>query len=297
MEQPEKHILILGTRGVPAAHGGFETFAERYALYLVERGWRVSVYCQEDGAAARARDRRLARRHPHLHPDGARGRARHARFRLEVRARRAAAAGRLSGARLQRRGVPAGVCGRSAARCSPTWTASSGSGRNGRSPFAPGSTSTNGSPPGLRSASSPITPRSPTIWRRAGRAATSWSSPTAAIPCGPRPTAPVRALGLTPGRYLISIARIEPDNNIAAMVGRSRPAARMKLVVLGNLEDDNAYHAEVRAAASEDVVFPGGDLRPATVRALRFHAAPICMATSSAAPIPRWSKRCGPATR
>lgn len=43
-------IRILGTRGVPAAHGGFETFAEHLALYLVAQGWRVVVYCQEDGA-------------------------------------------------------------------------------------------------------------------------------------------------------------------------------------------------------------------------------------------------------
>ena len=48
MEQPEKTLLILGTRGIPANHGGFETFAERYALYLAERGWNVSVYCQEE---------------------------------------------------------------------------------------------------------------------------------------------------------------------------------------------------------------------------------------------------------
>jgi hypothetical protein len=43
-------VLILGTRGIPAAHGGFETFAERFALYLVNRGWRVGVYCQRDVA-------------------------------------------------------------------------------------------------------------------------------------------------------------------------------------------------------------------------------------------------------
>ncbi|MDD5320470.1 MAG: DUF1972 domain-containing protein [Methylococcales bacterium] len=40
---------ILDTHGVPAAHGGFETFAEHLALYLVAYGWRVVVYCQEDG--------------------------------------------------------------------------------------------------------------------------------------------------------------------------------------------------------------------------------------------------------
>lgn len=40
------HLVIAGTRGVPAAHGGFETFAERLGLYLVSRGWKVSVPCQ-----------------------------------------------------------------------------------------------------------------------------------------------------------------------------------------------------------------------------------------------------------
>ncbi len=44
-----KKIRILGTRGIPAAHGGFETFAEHLALYLVTRGWVVTVYCQEEG--------------------------------------------------------------------------------------------------------------------------------------------------------------------------------------------------------------------------------------------------------
>jgi glycosyltransferase involved in cell wall biosynthesis len=39
-------LAILGTRGVPAAHGGFETFAEYLSLYLVSRGWDVTVYCQ-----------------------------------------------------------------------------------------------------------------------------------------------------------------------------------------------------------------------------------------------------------
>jgi hypothetical protein len=49
-------LRILGIRGVPAAHGGFETFAERLAPYLVERGWRVTVYCQEDGDGPVLRD-------------------------------------------------------------------------------------------------------------------------------------------------------------------------------------------------------------------------------------------------
>ena len=34
----DKHLLILGIRGVPAQHGGFETFAEKLSLFLVEQG-------------------------------------------------------------------------------------------------------------------------------------------------------------------------------------------------------------------------------------------------------------------
>ena len=41
-------LLILGTRGIPGSHGGFETFAERLAVYLAKKGWRVTVYCQSD---------------------------------------------------------------------------------------------------------------------------------------------------------------------------------------------------------------------------------------------------------
>ncbi|MEE4465772.1 DUF1972 domain-containing protein, partial [Azotobacter chroococcum] len=40
-------LNILGIRGVPAQHGGFESFAEKLALYLVGQGWQVTVYCQE----------------------------------------------------------------------------------------------------------------------------------------------------------------------------------------------------------------------------------------------------------
>jgi glycosyltransferase involved in cell wall biosynthesis len=40
-------IAILGTRGIPARYGGFETFAEELATRLAERGHRVFVYCRE----------------------------------------------------------------------------------------------------------------------------------------------------------------------------------------------------------------------------------------------------------
>jgi glycosyltransferase involved in cell wall biosynthesis len=39
-------IAILGTRGIPASYGGFETFAEHLARRLVQRGHDVTVYCR-----------------------------------------------------------------------------------------------------------------------------------------------------------------------------------------------------------------------------------------------------------
>ncbi len=42
------HIALLGTRGIPANYGGFETFAEELSTRLVERGHRVTVYCRQD---------------------------------------------------------------------------------------------------------------------------------------------------------------------------------------------------------------------------------------------------------
>ena len=40
-------IAILGTRGIPARYGGFETFAEELSKRLVARGHAVTVYCRE----------------------------------------------------------------------------------------------------------------------------------------------------------------------------------------------------------------------------------------------------------
>ncbi|HEY5611454.1 MAG TPA: glycosyltransferase [Thermoanaerobaculia bacterium] len=39
-------LAILGTRGVPARYGGFETFAAELSRRLVQRGHRVTVYCR-----------------------------------------------------------------------------------------------------------------------------------------------------------------------------------------------------------------------------------------------------------
>jgi glycosyltransferase involved in cell wall biosynthesis len=45
-------IALLGTRGIPANYGGFETFAEELSTRLVERGHEVTVYGREQSGAA-----------------------------------------------------------------------------------------------------------------------------------------------------------------------------------------------------------------------------------------------------
>jgi rhamnosyltransferase len=39
-------IAILGSRGIPAKYGGFETFAEGLSSRLVENGYKITVSCE-----------------------------------------------------------------------------------------------------------------------------------------------------------------------------------------------------------------------------------------------------------
>ena len=52
-------FAILGTRGIPARYGGFETFAEELSTRLAKRGHQVTVYCRERYSAPAYRGVRL----------------------------------------------------------------------------------------------------------------------------------------------------------------------------------------------------------------------------------------------
>lgn len=45
------HVAIIGTRGYPSFYGGFETAVRELAPYLVDHGWRVTVYGREANLA------------------------------------------------------------------------------------------------------------------------------------------------------------------------------------------------------------------------------------------------------
>ena len=53
-----RRLAIIGTRGIPARYGGFETFAEQISWRLVEQGVKVTVYCEKDGNAEQLADYR-----------------------------------------------------------------------------------------------------------------------------------------------------------------------------------------------------------------------------------------------
>ena len=47
-------IALVGTRGIPANYGGFETFAEELSTRLAARGHDVVVYCRTNNVETRA---------------------------------------------------------------------------------------------------------------------------------------------------------------------------------------------------------------------------------------------------
>jgi glycosyltransferase involved in cell wall biosynthesis len=52
-------FAIVGTRGIPARYGGFETFAEELSTRLAARGHQITVYCRERPSSTEYRGVRL----------------------------------------------------------------------------------------------------------------------------------------------------------------------------------------------------------------------------------------------
>lgn len=266
-----KTIRILGTRGIPAAHGGFETFAEHLAHYLVKRGWRVVVYCQDDGAGPIFEDvwQGVERVHIPVHQEGPLG-----TIIFDWKAT-------LHASRYRDLCLTLGY--NTAIFCSLL-----------RLKGIPNVINMDG-----------------LEWKRAkwGPVAKTWfyindwlgcwlgnhlvadhpmiakhlesrvsSNKITMIPYGSDEVssaikASVRALGLEPGHYFSLIARPEPENSILEVVkGFSAKPRGYKLLVLGLYKDNNAYHHAVQAAASNEVEFAGVIYNKSVLQALRFHS-------------------------
>ncbi len=274
-------LAILGTRGIPARHGGFETFAERLAVHLVGCGWDVEVYCQDDakaGAPAGMQDRPrtwrgVRLRHINVSLDGSAGSilfdwralrqaSRDPRRVLLTLGYNTAIFGALALSRMRERRQLVNMDGiewRRAKWSRPVrawfwlnervacWTADHLIADN---PHIADHLAT-------RVARQHIT----TIPYGADR-----------IDPATVDTARLVRLGLAPDSFALAIARPEPENSLLEIVRAfSRRLRGMRLVVLGHYDPQHPYHRAVRAAASEEVVFPGAIYDPETVGALRHH--------------------------
>ncbi|UMY16042.1 DUF1972 domain-containing protein [Methylobacterium organophilum] len=274
MTLPRPSVLILGTRGIPAAHGGFETFAERLALFLAGRGWQVRVYCQREVERVAQRFATETWRGVELiHVEVA---SKGPWATLEFDYHCVVDAARRDGVclvlgyngavflpllRLRGRPVLTNMDGIEWRRPKWMWAV--------RTWFWVNEWIAAWSSHRLVADHPVIADHLATRRPRSAIA----TIPYGGDPVTEAPDAPVRALGLEPGRYLVSIARIEPDNNILTFVEAfARRRRNATLVVLGKLDPANPYHVRVKAAAGDEVLFPGAIYDAGTVKALRFHA-------------------------
>jgi glycosyltransferase involved in cell wall biosynthesis len=270
-----KRLRILGTRGIPARHGGFETFAEALALHLAARGWQVSVYCQAEGRGApRSEDwRGVELVHVPVRQHGALATAV-----FDWRATLHAA---------RRPGLALTLGYNTAAFCALH-----------RLCGVPNLINMDGLEWRRAKWSAPMR-----TWLWLNERAGCWlgdhlvaDHPSIAahlatrtargritmIPYGAdavidADSAPVRALGLAPGRYATLIARPEPENSVLEIVRAfSRRPRGIALAVLGAYDPRQPYHAEVLGAAGPEVRFLGPLYDRARVRALRFHSLFYC---------------------
>ena len=267
------HLNILGIRGIPAAHGGFESFAARFAPYMRDQGHTVLVYCQADeprGGETAWEDDWHGIHRVHFAPkrQGAVGTMEFDAACVRDVVKRPGidlvlgyntaifnAAERLKGRR-----IAMNMDGIEWKRDKWSLPAKAWFFMNEIA--------------GANLCDLPIADH-PEIARHVSRR--TFRKPVM-IPYGSdvvtdAPARLVKDLGLEPDRYCVSIARIEPENSILEIVQAFSSAKRgMKLVVLGKLDDSNEYHRRIRSAASTEVIFPGAIYDQPVVQAIRFHA-------------------------
>jgi glycosyltransferase involved in cell wall biosynthesis len=254
-------IAIMGTRGVPATYGGFETFAEELGARLVERGHEVTVYGRSHVVPDGLREHRGMRlrvlptiRHKYLdtvvHTAVSVLDALPRRFDVVLLCNNAnaplAIVPRLTGAR-----VVLNVDGLEWQR--GKWN------RFGRWYYQ---------------ACAWLSPKLPIVLVSDARVIADfyrerYGKPTVYIPYGSDarrvpPGETLAGLGLEAGRYLLYVSRLEPENNAHVVIEAYRRAGGlaqlgMPLVVVGDAPYATDYKAGLERAAAADtgVKLPG----------------------------------------
>jgi glycosyltransferase involved in cell wall biosynthesis len=254
-------IAIMGTRGVPARYGGFETFAEELGARLAARGHDVTVYCRSHVIEPERREHRGMRlrvlpaiRHKYFDTvshtafsvlDGLLR-----RFEIVLICNNAnapfALVPRLAGAK-----VVLNVDGLEWQR--DKWN------RLGRWYYQ---------------ACAWLAPKLPVVLVSDARVIARWyeqrfGKPTVYIPYGSDarrlpPGETLQRFGLEPGRYLLYVSRLEPENHADTVLDGYRAAGGLAalgvpLVIVGDAPYATEYKAalEARAAATPGVMLTG----------------------------------------
>lgn len=265
-------LSILGTRGIPARHGGFETFAQNLAVYLVSRGWEVTVYCQEMGSSPAFENSWQGVRLVHI-PVNISGTAGTVIFDLKS----TLCAAKTDDLILTLGYNTAVFCAVYRARGIPNLMNMDGlEWRRGKWGLAAKAWLYLNEWAGAWFANHLIADhpeiRAHLATRVSERKIT--MIPYGAHEVGETDAALLEPFTVRPHRYALVIARPEPENSILEIVSAfSRGVRGMRLVVLGELKPTtDAYHKKVLSSASDEVVFPGAIYETEVLNSLRYHA-------------------------
>jgi glycosyltransferase involved in cell wall biosynthesis len=265
-------LAILGCRGIPAGHGGFETFAERFALYLVDRGWDVRVYCQTQGQGPPLVSRW---RGVELVTVAVRDPGSWGTIVFDWLSLRHACAERFPLLTLGYNTAVFAVVSR-LARCRNVMNMDGIEWKRQKWSLPVRGWFFVNEKLGCWLANDLVADHPGIAEHLVG-----WAprAKITVIPYGADrvETADPRrldAFGVTPDRYLLIVGRPEPENSILEMVQAfSSVAGTRKLVVLGDYRPErSAYHRAVLRAAGPATVLPGAIYDEPTVQALRVHA-------------------------
>ncbi|WP_396334224.1 DUF1972 domain-containing protein [Arthrobacter sp. lap29] len=250
-------IALIGTRGVPARYGGFETCVEEVGRRLAERGHEVTVYCRQTNASSPPPTTYLGMNLVTLPAPRRRS--------LETLVHTGLSTGHLLAHR-----VDAAVVFNAA---NAPWL------------------------PVLRAAQIPVATHVDGLewqrakWGSAGKSYYQWAERMAvrfsnaliadaagiqeyyatkygakthlmaygAPILGAIGSEKLRGIGLTPGKFHLLVARFEPENHVHTIVeGFSRSDAKYPLVVVGSAPYSEQYTQQIHNAADSRVRFLGG---------------------------------------
>lgn len=267
-----KKIQILGTRGIPAAHGGFETFAEGFSIYLVKKGWEVTVYCQKNGSGLIYEDhwRGIHRVHIPIKQQGAKGTIVFDWISTWHAAKRKTPILTLGYNtaifcllyRLKKIKNIINMDGIEWQRDKWTWAERTWLYMNEKAGAWLGNHLIADHPEIKNHLSKFVCPEKITV------------IPYSAQLLKTADKNQLSQFNLIPGEYTILIARPEPENSILEIIQAYSDKKRgMPLVVLGNYDpESNEYQKSVLDAAGNEIMFVGAIYEQLQVQALRFYA-------------------------